>query len=91
MIERAAAALWKSRDERFPKFTRQKWEDGTVLARAAALLDAHAVIESLAEYAFIPPAREEGDSDAGYQGRVVIAFGEWCPKFHAKTLNSQGE
>lgn len=39
-IIKQAQADWSAREAGFPKFTRQKWEDGTWLARCRTIIDA---------------------------------------------------
>jgi hypothetical protein len=48
LILRHAKRLWDHREQGFPAYTRQKWSEGTTLARCKALKDAEAMLRGTA-------------------------------------------
>jgi hypothetical protein len=49
MEMRVAMAIWAARDADFPKFTRQTWAQGTLLAQESTLKLARAAIKAMNE------------------------------------------
>lgn len=45
-IETQARKMWDTREQEFPPHVRQRWEDGSEMARSLILMEARRVLES---------------------------------------------